>query len=69
MVFYAQSTITVISERERGNSNSNSTTLFYKDCSLGTVKNLSKLILAKLLSFTSSQPSRLYQRERERERI
>ena len=29
-------------ERERGeNSNSNSKTLFYKDCSLGSVKNLS----------------------------
>ena len=26
---------------ERENSNSNSKTLFYKDCSLGSVKNLS----------------------------
>ena len=28
-------------ERERVNSNSNLKTLFYKDCSLGSVKNLS----------------------------
>ena len=27
-------------ERERENSNSNMKTLFYKDCSLGSVKNL-----------------------------
>ena len=37
-------------EREGGNSNSNLKTLFYKYCSLDSVKNLyNKLVLAKLL--------------------
>ena len=38
-------------ERERETERENSNTLFYKDCSLGSVKNLSvvKLVLAKLL--------------------
>ena len=37
-------------EREVGNSNSNLKTLFYKYCSLDSVKNLyNKLVLAKLL--------------------
>ena len=36
-------------QADRQTENSNSKTLFYKDCSLGSVKNLSKLVLAKLL--------------------
>ena len=36
-------------QRERENSNLNSKTLFYKDCSLGSVKKpLQQLVLAKL---------------------
>ena len=35
-------------EREREKSNSNSKTLFYKNCSLGSIKNLTTIVLAKL---------------------